>query len=292
MNRKIIGVTVGSQLPKPNFKQNDPTKGDYIKNKPDFDGLKSRVDTVSGLVGNTAVSEQINEALGQLNNVYVQSEEPTDAPDGTIWVDTDEEGTNSGGGSSDVFVVHVTMDENWENIETADKTYEEITEAVNSGKACFLVCDGSVYNLKDLYLDYGAIFGDAYSYFIFVNDGTYEYFYEEIGPGYYAIYAIYNDGEVYNDTITGEYDISEIIRSANNHTIELCFDLRDSESLESINSYTVTTNIGTITDGNTGELYHFARAFIKEGYVDVEFHPDEENGAEVIRVEASFKPMA
>lgn len=43
MSRKIIGVTVGTQLPKPNFKQTDPTKGDYIKNKPDFEGLKSRV---------------------------------------------------------------------------------------------------------------------------------------------------------------------------------------------------------------------------------------------------------
>lgn len=31
---KIIGVTVGTQLPKPNFKQTDPTKGDYIRNKP------------------------------------------------------------------------------------------------------------------------------------------------------------------------------------------------------------------------------------------------------------------
>lgn len=34
MSRKIIGVTVGTQLPKPNFKQADPSKGDYIKNKP------------------------------------------------------------------------------------------------------------------------------------------------------------------------------------------------------------------------------------------------------------------
>lgn len=63
MSKKIIGVTVGTQLPKPNFKQTDPTKGDYIRNKPDFDGLKDRVDTVSGLVGDTSVSEQINTAL-------------------------------------------------------------------------------------------------------------------------------------------------------------------------------------------------------------------------------------
>ena len=49
---KIIGVTVGTQLPKPNFKQNDPTKGDYIKNKPDFDGLKSKVEQIEVTVDN------------------------------------------------------------------------------------------------------------------------------------------------------------------------------------------------------------------------------------------------
>ena len=47
MSRKIIGVTVGTQLPKPNFKQTDPTKGDYIKNKPDFEGLKAQVTEMS-----------------------------------------------------------------------------------------------------------------------------------------------------------------------------------------------------------------------------------------------------
>ena len=36
MKRKIIGVTVGSQLPKPNLMQNDPTKGDYVKGKEEF----------------------------------------------------------------------------------------------------------------------------------------------------------------------------------------------------------------------------------------------------------------
>ena len=50
MSQKIIGVTVGTQLPKPDFNQNDPTKGDYIKNKPDFDGLQSQVDAVNDAV--------------------------------------------------------------------------------------------------------------------------------------------------------------------------------------------------------------------------------------------------
>ena len=67
MSRKIIGVTVGTTLPKPNFKQTDPTKGDYIKNKPDFEGLKDRVDAVSGHVGDTAVSSQISTAINQID---------------------------------------------------------------------------------------------------------------------------------------------------------------------------------------------------------------------------------
>lgn len=43
MSRKIIGITVGTPLPKPNFNQDDPTKGDYIKNRPDFEGLQAEV---------------------------------------------------------------------------------------------------------------------------------------------------------------------------------------------------------------------------------------------------------
>ena len=70
MSRKIIGITVGSQLPKPDFAQNDPTKGDYIKNKPDISDLQS---------------------------IYKQPEAPENAPEGALWIDTDEE---SGSGSS------------------------------------------------------------------------------------------------------------------------------------------------------------------------------------------------
>ena len=66
MSKKIIGVTVGTTLPKPNFKQTDPTKGDYIRNKPDFDGLKEQVSDISMLVGDTSVAEQIESAIGEL----------------------------------------------------------------------------------------------------------------------------------------------------------------------------------------------------------------------------------
>ena len=36
MSQKIIGVTVGSPLPKPNLMQTDPSKGDYVKGKEEF----------------------------------------------------------------------------------------------------------------------------------------------------------------------------------------------------------------------------------------------------------------
>ena len=121
MSRKIIGVTVGTSLPKPNFKQTDPTKGDYIKNKPDFDGLKSKVeqievrvdtmqesvyddtelrgivsenvakiDTLNELVGNTKVETQISDAVatleseidGKLSTMQSDIDSKVDAVDG------------------------------------------------------------------------------------------------------------------------------------------------------------------------------------------------------------------
>ena len=46
MSRKIIGITVGTPLPKPNFDQTDPSKGDYISGDRSF--LKS-VKTINGM---------------------------------------------------------------------------------------------------------------------------------------------------------------------------------------------------------------------------------------------------
>lgn len=41
---KIIGYTVGTTLPKPSLAQNDPTKGDYIKDKEILDEKYIKVD--------------------------------------------------------------------------------------------------------------------------------------------------------------------------------------------------------------------------------------------------------
>ena len=57
MSRKIIGVTVGTALPKPNLMQTDPTKGDYVKGKDGFSdvlaklrGLATRTDAYGNKV--------------------------------------------------------------------------------------------------------------------------------------------------------------------------------------------------------------------------------------------------
>lgn len=89
MSRKIIGVTVGTQLPKPNFHQTDPTKGDYIKGDRSFleidasltqtghpadakaigdrlADLGTQFNNLSDLVGDSSVSEQVIEGVANI----------------------------------------------------------------------------------------------------------------------------------------------------------------------------------------------------------------------------------
>ena len=58
---------------------------------------KDDLNAVSILVGDTAVSDRITEAIDQLNKVYTQNEAPTDAQEGALWVDLDEEFINADG---------------------------------------------------------------------------------------------------------------------------------------------------------------------------------------------------
>lgn len=61
---RIVGHTVGTPLPKPDWNQTDPNKGDYIKNKPDVAALQA-------LVGDTSVAEQIHDAIA---NYYTKAQ--------------------------------------------------------------------------------------------------------------------------------------------------------------------------------------------------------------------------
>ena len=89
---KIIGATIGTPLPKPNFDQTDPKKGDYIKGDRSFlrvddtlteagisadakvtgdaiSSLQDNIDRVSGLVGESSVADQIADAVKDMSDI-------------------------------------------------------------------------------------------------------------------------------------------------------------------------------------------------------------------------------
>ena len=65
---KIIGNLVGTTLPKPNFKQTDPTKGDYIKGKPAL-GVLSEKD----IADRDNLAQDIQEALAKADAAVLHS---------------------------------------------------------------------------------------------------------------------------------------------------------------------------------------------------------------------------
>ena len=64
---KIIGATVGTTIPKPNFDQTDPKKGDYIKGNRPF----LRVDDTLSESGISADAKAVGEAVSQKSQVQI-----------------------------------------------------------------------------------------------------------------------------------------------------------------------------------------------------------------------------
>ena len=62
---KIVGYTVGTPLPKPNLKQTDPTKGDYVKGKEILDEKYIKVDEQE-LTEEQKVQVRMNIGAGEL----------------------------------------------------------------------------------------------------------------------------------------------------------------------------------------------------------------------------------
>ena len=95
MSQKIYGITVGTPLPKPDWKQNDPKKGDYIKNKPESlgqgeDGITPHIgDNGNWFIGETDTGMPSRGEVGP-TGVHVGPDAPED--DAVhVWVDTDED---------------------------------------------------------------------------------------------------------------------------------------------------------------------------------------------------------
>ncbi len=72
---KIIGNTTATPMAIPDWEQTNPRMADYIKNKPDFDGLSEQVKNIDDKVGDVSVSEQIESAILNLENLVYVSEE-------------------------------------------------------------------------------------------------------------------------------------------------------------------------------------------------------------------------
>lgn len=82
---KIIGVTVGTTTPKPNFEQTDPTKGDYIRGdiisaiptdmtlakEGHVADSKAVGDKFAEMVGDEPVSTQIDKAVAEKTQVQI-----------------------------------------------------------------------------------------------------------------------------------------------------------------------------------------------------------------------------
>jgi hypothetical protein len=191
-----------------------------------------------------------------------------------------------GGGSSDVFVVHLAVGENYNF--TANKTFEELAGAVESGKACFATCMGTVSPLVYFMPGDGAQFtaymNGSYSNLFMLSDGSWEFSSFIPGPGSLEIDWIEDNGSIREGTI----DTDSLYDSRNYGSIKLRFHLYDSETNNHIAYVDTVANIGEFfgSDGN----YLFARAFAKEGYFDISFYPVPEDET-IYRYEATFTRM-
>ena len=67
---RIIGNTVGTTTPKPNFKQTDPTKGDYIKGKPNLKSLAEK-----DIAEKTDLSFDVQSSLDRADIAVLYSEQ-------------------------------------------------------------------------------------------------------------------------------------------------------------------------------------------------------------------------
>ena len=99
---KITGITVGTTLPKPNFDQTDPSKGDYIKNRPFYtegggtvliDGDFESLSVMSNNLIQTGVN--VNFIEGESYTLYINGENK-----GTVVCANSDIGVNFGSGYS------------------------------------------------------------------------------------------------------------------------------------------------------------------------------------------------
>ena len=148
---KIVGNTTATPVAIPDWEQTNPRMSDYIKNKPDFDGLSQKVDTIDEKVGEISVANQINIAIESAkedcyNNdavVLVEAQKASAA----VQIALDNHSGNAN--------IHVTTDDKakWNSTLDSAKAYADTaaTNAANTVKNDLLNGAGDAYDtLKEL----------------------------------------------------------------------------------------------------------------------------------------------
>lgn len=131
---KIIGYTVGTTLPKPNLAQNDPKKGDYVKNREALDDryyteeeINIKLDALAN--ASTIAHSDIREEIGKINSTLEENKH---------------------------VVITLSSDER-----TASMTATEIKDAMDNGFAPVVAYKGAFLRLAAFDDSVGAIFADV-----------------------------------------------------------------------------------------------------------------------------------
>ena len=99
----------------------------------DHDGVYVPVDTFNDLVGNVKVEDQIKNQLKDIQiekEIYIQNDEPTDAADGTVWIDVDADPVQTG---NVVSIPAVTTEDNGKIMMVVNGRWEAVMVSNGEG---------------------------------------------------------------------------------------------------------------------------------------------------------------
>ena len=145
---KIIGNPIGTTLPKPDFKQTDPTKGDYIKNKPEVTDAAvgellaiKTIDEDGHITKLEGVEADTFSKSGHIHDDRYYTESEINAKFSSMVGDTPVATQISAAINSipqpEEGVFYVTVTDNGDETYSADKTLMQLKEACDNGKILF-----------------------------------------------------------------------------------------------------------------------------------------------------------
>lgn len=130
MGRIITGNIIGIPNPVSDWNQTNPNKADYIKNKPDFDGLANDVEELAQKLGDIDVSDQIAEAIDGLATEEYVDDKIANIPTPDVSGQISEHNTSSDA-HNDVRLLIKDLSEKLNAFfDSDDETLDELSEIV------------------------------------------------------------------------------------------------------------------------------------------------------------------